>query len=110
MTLRFLKVIAAVAAVTGNTNIERNVIFSSSVTADRFRFYSDDDGTVRVKEFALFPPNPNPTSSVEQGFAIGTDVELNLARERPAVATSAASANYPGRAGDAQTAGRRPGQ
>jgi hypothetical protein len=78
----------------GNTSTEVNVIFSSAVTADRFRFYSDVDGNVRVKEFALFPPNPNPTNGVEQGFPIGTDVELNLASRRPAFATSASGRNY----------------
>ena len=46
------------SSVAGNTSTERNVIFSSSVTADRFRLYTDDNGVQNVKEFALFPPQP----------------------------------------------------
>jgi hypothetical protein len=82
------------SVVSGNTSTERNVIFTSSVTSDRFRFYRDVDGVVRVKEFALFPPNPNPTNGVEQGYPIGTDVELNLASRRPAFATAANGTNF----------------
>ena len=77
---------------TGNTSPEVNVIFTSAVTSDRFRLYSDNDGTFRVKEFALFPPNA--VGGVEQGFPIGTDVEVNLARERPAVASATSGTNY----------------
>jgi hypothetical protein len=83
------------SSIAGNTSIERNVIFSSSVTSDRFRLYSDDNGNERVKEFALFPPNPNPANSVEQGHPIGTDVELNLAKRRPVVATFISGVNFP---------------
>ena len=83
------------SSVAGNTSTERNVIFSSSVTADRFRLYTDDNGVQNVKEFALFPPNPNPANGVEQGYPIGTDVEINLAKKRPAYATSISSTNYP---------------
>jgi hypothetical protein len=83
------------SSVSGNTSIERNVIFSSSVTSDRFRLYTDEDGNERVKEFALFPPNPAPVTFTEQGYPIGTDVELNLAKKRPAVASAVASGtNY----------------
>jgi hypothetical protein len=80
--------------VTANTAHAANVIFSSAVTASRFRFFTDADGTQRVRELALFPPNPAPGSGVEQGFPLGTDVELNLARERPAVASAVNGANY----------------
>lgn len=82
------------SSVTGNTSTEVNVIFSSTVTSDRFRLYSDVDGNVRVKEFALFPPNSAPGTGTEQGFAIGADVELNLAKKRPAVASAASGTNY----------------
>ncbi len=78
----------------GNTSPEVSVLFSSAVTSDRFRLYTDDNGNVRVKEYALFPPNPHPTSGVEQGFPIGTDVEINLAKKRPAVASATSGANY----------------
>jgi hypothetical protein len=82
------------SARTGNTSPEVNVIFTSSVTSDHFRLYSDQDGNVRVKEFALFPPNPEPGAGTEQGFAIGTDVELNLAKEHPVVASATSGTNY----------------
>ncbi len=78
----------------GNTSPEVNVIFTNAVTSDRFRLYSDQDGTVRVREFALFPPNSDPVSGVELGFPIGTDVELNLAKKRPVTATAASGTNY----------------
>ncbi len=70
-------------------------IFSSSVTADRFRLHTDDNGVQNVKEFALFPPNPSPANGTEQGYPIGTDVELNLAKKRPAYATAISGTNYP---------------
>jgi hypothetical protein len=78
----------------GNTSSEVKVIFSSAVTSAAFRIYSDDNGNQRVKELALFPPNP-ATNGVEQGYPIGTDVELNLAKKRPAVATAFSATNYP---------------
>ncbi len=76
----------------GNTSPEVNVLFSNAVSSDHFRLYSDQDGNIRVKEFALFPPNS--VGGVEQGFPIGTDVELNLAKKRPVTATSASGTNY----------------
>lgn len=82
------------SSVTGNASTEVNVIFTSSVTSDRFRLYSDVDGNIRVKELALYPPNPDASSGIEQGFPIGTDVELNLARERPVTASAANGTNY----------------
>ena len=86
------------AARSGNASSEVNLIFSSAVTSTAFRLYSDDNGTQRIKEVALFPPNP--TNGVEQGYPIGTDVELNLAKKRPAVATAISGANYPNLAVD----------
>lgn len=82
------------SARTGNTSLQVNIVFTSTVTADRFRLYSDQDGTVRVKELALFPPNPAPGTGTEQSYALGTDVEWNVAKKRPAVASSASSTNY----------------
>ena len=81
------------SSVAANTSIERNVLFSSPVTAARFRLYSDENGSQRVREFALYPPNP--TNGVEQGFPLGSDVDLNLAKQRPAVASAISSNNYP---------------
>lgn len=80
--------------VTGNTASEVNTIFSSAVTASRFRFYTDGTGTQRVKEFALFRTNPEPGTGTELGYPIGTDVELNLAKKRPAVASAVSGTNY----------------
>lgn len=82
------------SARSGITLPEVNVVFSSAVTADAFRLYSDENGTERVKEIALFPPHPG-TNGLEQGFPIGTDLELNLAEQRPVVATATSGANYP---------------
>ena len=82
------------SARSGNTSVETNVIFSSTVTAAAFRLYSDDNGNQRVKEIALVPPHPN-TNGVEQGYPIGTDVEINLAKKRSAFATSISGTNFP---------------
>jgi hypothetical protein len=51
--------------VTGNTNVDLCQLFSSSVTTSRVRFYSTDNGYVRVKEIELYvsgqAPTPTPT-------------------------------------------------
>jgi Glycosyl hydrolase catalytic core/Ricin-type beta-trefoil lectin domain-like len=82
------------SSVTGNTETEVNIIFSSSVTSSRFRFYAAGNNTHRVKEFALFRANPDPGTGAELGYPIGTDVELNVAKQRPAVANSVNSTHY----------------
>jgi hypothetical protein len=82
------------SSVTGNTSTEVNVIFSSGVTSSRFRFYAAENNTHRVKEFALFRPNPHPGTGTELGYPIGTDVELNVAKQRPAVASAVNGTNY----------------
>jgi hypothetical protein len=82
------------SSVTGNTATEVNVIFSSGVTSSRFRFYAAGNNTHRVKEFALFRPNPDPGTGTELGYPIGTDVELNVAKQRPAVASAVNGTNY----------------
>lgn len=81
------------ATVTGNTQTERNLIFSQAVTANRFRLLGTGSTTssYTIRELALFPPNV--VSSVEQGFALGTDVRFNLAFLRPATASSAITNN-----------------
>ena len=78
----------------GNTASEVNVVFSSAVTSDAYRLYSTSSGNQRVKEIALFAHNP-ATNGMEQGYPIGTDVELNLAKQRPAVASTFSGNNYP---------------
>jgi Glycosyl hydrolase catalytic core/Ricin-type beta-trefoil lectin domain-like len=82
------------SSVTGNTATEVNVIFSSAVTSSRFRFYAAGNNTHRVKEFALFRTNPEPGTGTELGYPIGTDVELNVAKQRPAVASAVNGTNY----------------
>jgi hypothetical protein len=80
--------------VTGNTQPERNVLFTSPITASRFRLQSDENVNNRtVRELVLLPPNPN-ASNVEQGYPIGTDVILNLAYERPVTASSIHGTGY----------------
>jgi hypothetical protein len=71
----------------GNTATVLNVVFTTPVTASVFRFYSTD-AAVRVRELALFPTN-GPV-----GFPIGTDVTLNLAKKRPATASSVDGTSY----------------
>ncbi len=75
-------------SVSGNTNVERNLIFTTPVTASAFRLYDSVDGTIRVKELALYPPNGT------NGYPVGTDLTLNLANERPALATTNTPGNF----------------
>lgn len=72
---------------TGNTNPERNLVFTSPVTASAFRFLSST-GTAYLRELALYPPNGGA------GYAIGTDLTLNLAHKRPTTATSRTAGNF----------------
>jgi hypothetical protein len=81
------------ASVTGNTLAERAVIFTSAVTSQRFRIFSDDNGSRIIREMALFPPNLS--GGVEQGFPIGTDVNLSLTHMRPAEATTIHEGGFP---------------
>ncbi len=72
-----------------NTSPEVAVTFDAPVTSDVFRIFTPGQGARRLKELALFPPNPDPITGDELGFPIGTDVELNLAHRRAVFATSA---------------------
>ncbi|MEI7534591.1 MAG: glycosyl hydrolase, partial [Verrucomicrobiae bacterium] len=75
--------------VSGNTNKERNIVFSSPVTATAFRFYDSADATVNLRELALYPPN-GPS-----GFSFGTDFSIDLARKQPAFATANTLGGWP---------------
>ncbi|MEY3897167.1 MAG: hypothetical protein RLZZ214_2688, partial [Verrucomicrobiota bacterium] len=75
------------AVITGNTNVERNIVFTTPVTATSFRAYSTD-GTLRIRELAMYPPNG------ATGFPLGTDVRLNLAQQRPVVANAITAGNF----------------
>ena len=73
--------------VSGNTATVRNLVFTTPVTTSKVRFYTTD-AVARVREFALFPPNGSA------GYPVGTDVTLNLAKKRKAVASSIDATNY----------------
>ncbi len=75
------------ASVSGNNNVERNLVFTNSVTATSFRLIGQDS-PLRIRELALYPPN-GPS-----GFPLGTDVTLNLAYQRPTVASASSAGNY----------------
>ena len=81
------------ASVLGNTSVEVEIVFTQPVTTDRVRF-STSESTARLKEIALYPPNNGG------GYALGTDLSLNLARQRRAEASSINGGNYPKRAVD----------
>jgi hypothetical protein len=84
------------ANVTGNTNVERNLVFTNSITATSFRLIALD-APIRLREFALYPPN-GPA-----GYPTGTDLTMNLAYQRPAVASSFTTGAYPLNAVDGRT-------
>ncbi len=76
-----------------NTNVERNLIFTNPITATSFRIIGEDN-PLRVRELALYPPN-GPT-----GYPLGTDLTINLAYQRPAVATAHTVGFFPLKAVD----------
>ena len=86
-------VACAGATITNNTLNELNLVFTTNVTASLFRFYSTD-ARVRVKEFALYPPN-GPA-----GWPLGTDVQINLAGFRGALADGTYQTYFPRQAVD----------
>jgi hypothetical protein len=71
----------------GNTNVERNLVFTDPVTASSFRLLGQDS-PLHVREFALYPPN-GPA-----GFPLGTDLTLNLAYQRPVVASAHTAGDF----------------
>lgn len=81
------------STVAGNTLPEVNIVFSSPATSTRFRLLGSDTGSRTLRELAMFPPNPDDGGG-ELGFPIGADVTLNLAYQRPAVASSINGANF----------------
>ncbi len=86
------------ADVMGNTNVERNLVFTTPITATSFRLIALD-APIRLRELALYPPN-GPA-----GFPLGTDLTINLAYQRPAVTSSHTTGNYPLNAVDGRTHG-----
>lgn len=77
-------------------NVERNLVFTNPVTSSRFRLLSQASPQY-MREIALYPPN-GPS-----GYPLGTDVNLNLALQRPAVASSHTTGNFPINAVDGRT-------
>ncbi|MGL5018243.1 MAG: glycosyl hydrolase, partial [Luteolibacter sp.] len=84
------------ANVSSNTNVERNIVFTNPVTSTQFRLLSQA-GPHRMREIALYPPNG------AGGYPIGTDLNLNLAYQRPAVASSFTPGAFPLNAVDGRT-------
>lgn len=74
-------------SVGGNTNVERNLVFTDPVTASSFRLLGQD-APLHVREFALYPPN-GPA-----GFPLGSDLTLNLAYQRPVVASANTAGDF----------------
>lgn len=83
-------------SVSGNTNVERNLVFTNPVTASSFRL-SGQDGNLRIREIALYPPN-GPS-----GYPLGTDLTVNLAYQRPTVASASTAGNFALKAVDGRT-------
>jgi autotransporter-associated beta strand protein len=77
------------STVVGNTNVERNVVFSTPITATSFRVYDSIDGTLRIRQLALYPPNGT------NGYPFGTDFAIDLARKQPTFATANTYGNWP---------------
>ena len=75
------------ASVSGNTNVERNLVFTNPVTASTFRI-TGQDSPLRIRELALYPPN-GPS-----GYPLGTDLTINLAYQRPVVASANTAGNF----------------
>jgi len=75
--------------VAGNTNVERNLVFTNPVTATAFRVYDALDSPIRLRELALYPPGPT------NGYPFGTDFSIDLARKRPTYGTTNTAGGYP---------------
>ncbi len=78
----------------GNTLPVLNLEFSAPVVAQQFRLYTTD-GTARIKELALYAPTTDGSS-----VPFGTDLDLNIAKQRQFVCSSIGGANFPGLAID----------
>jgi autotransporter-associated beta strand protein len=87
------------ASVSGNSHTERNLVFTNPVTASSFRFISSETN-LRVKELALYAPN-GPA-----GHPLGTDLTLNLAHQRPVVASANTTGNFALNAVDGRSNGK----
>ncbi len=77
------------ATITGNTNRDMNIGFTGPVRATSFRFYDSADSTVYLREMALYPPNGT------NGYPLGTDFSIDLARKQPTFATDNTFGGWP---------------
>ena len=77
------------STVVGNTNVERNIVFPTPITATSFRVYDSLDSPIRIRQLALYPPN-GPA-----GYPFGTDFSIDLARKQPAYATTNTYGHWP---------------
>lgn len=59
------------ATITGNTMTQRQILFTSPVTTTQVRFYSTVNGSIAVKELAVFPPKSDGTA-----HPIGTEIDI----------------------------------
>lgn len=71
-------------SVAGNTDVAMNIVFSAPIVTDELRI-AVDDNFARIDEIAAFPPNGG------LGYALGTDVDLHLARQHRLAWTNASS-------------------
>ena len=77
------------STVVSNTNVERNVVFSTPITTTSFRVYDSLDSPIRIRQLALYPPNGT------NGYPFGTDFSIDLARKQPTFATANTYGNWP---------------
>lgn len=84
------------ADISGNSNVERNLVFTNPVTAARFRLIAQE-APHRIRELALYPPN-GPS-----GYPLGTDLTINLAYQRPTIASANTAGNFALEAVDGRT-------
>jgi hypothetical protein len=89
--------------VTGNTNPERQVEFSSAITTQRIRLYTTNNGSRVIREWALFGPSTDGGSG--SGYPIGTGVAVNLGHQRPTLASTSVGGAYPQLAVDGYATG-----
>lgn len=77
------------ATVTGNASSQRQIVFTSPVTTNQVRFYSDQDWEIEVKELAVFPPK-----SGGGGYPINTTIDIRSGQMPMITASSQQDANF----------------
>lgn len=77
------------ATISGNTKTQLQIVFSSPVTTNKVRFYSDQDGSIAVKELAVFPPRADGT-----GYPIGTEIDIRSGMLPKITASSQQDASF----------------